>query len=681
MTKQLTSSFALLFLMIATVAFAKPGDLDPSFGTDGTFVLSTGSRDASAILRLADGRFLVGGTENLDALPITGFSVFGLTVGGTLDPTLTFDGAMFGGNPMFATSLVRQPDGMVVQAGALFTVASGAVMAAVRYETDGDLDPAFGTGGVALVDFPGAAPEQAMAVGLQSDGKIVLGGYALQGGSTSHLALARLDTDGTLDTTFGTGGRVDFSLPGSASGRADAMLVLPDDRLIVAGESDGDSALLRFEADGTLDTTFAVDGAATTSGTGFRAVARQSDGALVAVANDYVIIPFGVFVDFPVVVRFDAEGAPDPTFDADLLPVAYLLESASSSVSSVAIAADGSIVLGGATASTNGRFMLIRLDAIGHLDTGFGQSNGIAVGPLGGIAALVQQPDTRIVAAGTRIENDGESTAVVARFFGGTCGNGTTEPDEICDDGNLTSGDGCDANCTPTGCGNGVVTAGEACDDGNVASGDCCSAACALDAAGVACGDDGNLCTSDACDGAGACVHPVEPAATCTATTVPGSASVQLTMSGTHKAQFKWTKGGATLASELGDPTTATKYALCVYDHAAGVPQLAQNSAVAGGAVCRGRPCWRATSHGFAYKDNSAAHGGVYSMQLSASSTPGKSKVVFTGKGVALPWMTLPLQRDPNVVVQLRNSVGGCWGATFGSAKRNDAAKFNAKSD
>lgn len=58
------------------------------------------------------------------------------------------------------------------------------------------------------------------------------------------------------------------------------------------------------------------------------------------------------------------------------------------------------------------------------------------------------------------------------------CGNGALEAPEICDDGNLADGDGCDSNCTPTGCGNGVVTVGEGCDDGNVVSGDCCSALC-----------------------------------------------------------------------------------------------------------------------------------------------------------------------------------------------------------
>lgn len=119
-----------------------------------------------------------------------------------------------------------------------------------------------------------------------------------------------------------------------------------------------------------------------------------------------------------------------------------------------------------------------------------------------------------------------------------SCGNGIVEGGETCDDGNALDGDGCDANCTPTGCGNGIVTAGESCDDGNtsggdgcradctlevcgdgivdpaedcddgnVASGDCCSASCAAEPAGSACADDGNLCTDDQCDGAGSCAH------------------------------------------------------------------------------------------------------------------------------------------------------------------------------
>ena len=85
------------------------------------------------------------------------------------------------------------------------------------------------------------------------------------------------------------------------------------------------------------------------------------------------------------------------------------------------------------------------------------------------------------------------------------CGNGTLDPGEQCDDGNFRSGDGCDANCTPTSCGNGVLSPGEACDDGNTAGGDCCGPTCAFDPPDTAC-DDGNACTpDDRCTAAGSC--------------------------------------------------------------------------------------------------------------------------------------------------------------------------------
>jgi cysteine-rich repeat protein len=77
--------------------------------------------------------------------------------------------------------------------------------------------------------------------------------------------------------------------------------------------------------------------------------------------------------------------------------------------------------------------------------------------------------------------------ALLAHVTGGTaaaqapvCGNSVIEAPEICDDGNLVDGDGCDSNCTPTGCGNGVVTLGEQCDDGNLIDGDCCSSTCVI---------------------------------------------------------------------------------------------------------------------------------------------------------------------------------------------------------
>lgn len=126
------------------------------------------------------------------------------------------------------------------------------------------------------------------------------------------------------------------------------------------------------------------------------------------------------------------------------------------------------------------------------------------------------------------------------------CGNGVLENAEICDDGNAVSGDGCDANCKPTGCGNGIKTAPETCDDGNTTGGDGCSATCKLEvcgdgvrtgseqcddgntqngdcctslckyaAAGSACTTDGNACTTDSCNATGVCQHVPGSGAAC----------------------------------------------------------------------------------------------------------------------------------------------------------------------
>ncbi len=114
--------------------------------------------------------------------------------------------------------------------------------------------------------------------------------------------------------------------------------------------------------------------------------------------------------------------------------------------------------------------------------------------------------------------------------FGGiaSCGNGTVDPGEQCDDGNLLNGDGCDANCRLEGavCGNGVLEAGEQCDDGNTNNGDGCNANCRLEVGGCVpptCNDN-NPCTVDTCDSSGGsfvCVHTLNPGPGCNACNPP----------------------------------------------------------------------------------------------------------------------------------------------------------------
>ena len=260
-----------------------------------------------------------------------------------------------------------------------------------------------------------------------------------------------------------------------------------------------------------------------------------------------------------------------------------------------------------------------------------------------------------------------------------TCGDGITTPPEQCDDANATNGDGCDSNCTITACGNGIVTAGEQCDDGNTVGGDCCSATCQLEPNGSAC-DDGNPCTNaDAC-AAGACAGTAAPAAGCRAAQ---AATVQLRNFTPDKKDvlaWHWKKGAATSAAELGTPTTtATGYALCVYDTTAGVPALRLGASIPGGGLCRTKACWKVLSSGAVkYADRDGSAHGVTALLFKPGAAP---SLALEGKGGNLGLPPFPLAQQSAVTLQLkRTDAPLCWESVFTApATRNDGGQFKDK--
>lgn len=148
---------------------------------------------------------------------------------------------------------------------------------------------------------------------------------------------------------------------------------------------------------------------------------------------------------------------------------------------------------------------------------------------------------------------------------------------------------------------------------------------------------------------------------------------------------WRWSKG-TTVASQFGSPTVNTDYALCLYDRSGGVPTLVQVATAPHGGLCGGTPCWKANSRGFLYRNNDASADGVRSVLLKESQDQrGKLQVKAKGVKLALPppaSATLFLHQDPAVTVQLVNSQGYCWGATFSApAPRNRPGFFNDKSD
>jgi len=158
----------------------------------------------------------------------------------------------------------------------------------VRYNTDGSLDATFGTDGIVTTPI-GSAEDIAYALVIQSDGRIVAAGSSFNSASNKHdIALVRYNANGTLDTGFGTGGKVTTTI-GSINDYAYALGIQSDGRIVAAGKSyngsNFDFALVRYNANGTLDTGFGTGGIVTTPVRKGEDIAHtlsiQSDGRIV----------------------------------------------------------------------------------------------------------------------------------------------------------------------------------------------------------------------------------------------------------------------------------------------------------------------------------------------------------------------------------------------------------------
>jgi uncharacterized delta-60 repeat protein len=273
----------------ALARYLADGRLDRSFGDAGIVVtdISPGASDVlHAVVLQPDGRIVVAGDTPTGGLGDTKFVLARYLPDGRLDPTFGQDGIVttdLGQGIDSARGLVLQPDGRLVTVGHGGT---GAYPVAVRYLPDGSLDPTFGRGGRVTMAGPMTG---AMAAALQPDGRIVVAGNA--NGTNPALAVARLLADGTPDTSFGDDGQVVTAVGWQAN--ADAVIVQSNGRIAVAGAADigkqrGQFAFLvaRYEPDGVPDRSFGRDGVATTDFTPgtdeATALAVDASGHLVA---------------------------------------------------------------------------------------------------------------------------------------------------------------------------------------------------------------------------------------------------------------------------------------------------------------------------------------------------------------------------------------------------------------
>ena len=222
-------------------------------------------------------------------------------------------------------------------------------------------------------------------------------------------------------------------------------------------------------------------------------------------------------------------------------------------------------------------------------------------------------------------------------------------------------------------CGNGVVEETEECDDGNTTSGDCCSTECLLEPAGARCGAEDDLCAQGTCDGRGVCGVDAWPACHDS-----GRSTLCLATGGERSASMAlWAARGATgTDADLGDPTSTTDYALCVFDASAN--PLVLHATAPAASTCKRTACW-STRRGrtIAYRDPSGAADGLEKILLRPGRN-GRMRINLKARGLRLPIGHLPGARP--VRVELRNSEGRCWAASYEGAFLDDPQGFCARS-
>jgi uncharacterized delta-60 repeat protein len=368
MRRWLVVLFGIGALLFPTLLAAARGDLDPTFGTGGKVTTDFGGNETAWGLAVqSDGKAVVAGTR-FDPGPSDDFVLARYTVTGALDRTFDGDGKVttdFGGRSDGADDLALQADGKIVAAGSGFPAEVRPVdFALARYNRDGSLDGTFGDGGRVLTTFAPNSLDRANAVVIQSDGKIVAAG-STRSGPTSEFAVARYLPNGSLDPSFDVDGLVVTPI---STGVVFDLAVQPDGKLIAAGWSNPggfDIAMARYNPDGSLDGSFDGDGMVVASS--FRPASTYAAQALVQ--RDGKILTGGAGL-----ARFNPDGSVDRSFGeggralTDVGLVTPLLQP------------DGKIIAVGSTFPRGGGvsdFTVARLSAAGRIDSTFGRGGRV----------------------------------------------------------------------------------------------------------------------------------------------------------------------------------------------------------------------------------------------------------------------------------------------------------------
>jgi uncharacterized delta-60 repeat protein len=426
----------LLSLFIHPIT-GQHGELDSTFNGNGkaTIDFLDYIDIATAAVLQTDGKIVIAGYVDLG--PLEEFGVTRVNTDGTIDNSFGINGKVItdvGPSNARAHAVAIQADGKILVAGS----ANAFVLA--RYHPEGVIDSTFGINGIQTERFDSIdffAHCTSMAI--QADGKIILAGHSSS--QAVDFALVRYHPNGIIDTSFGTLGRITTDIGFTTDNGANAIAIQADGKIVAGGFTGnfpvGDFCLMRYTTDGSLDSTFNMDGKVTTSISQFAdnltALVIQPDGKIIAAGHTNSGDPYHWNFDFTL-TRYNENGSLDSTFGTDGKVITAFGPN-NDGVNSVALQSDGKIVAIGYTTNLQDRdFAVARYHADGTPDTSWG-NYGILTTSFSSIAdygnAVVMQTDGKIVVIGSAVTASSSDFAI-ARYLPGII-IGTIEPSVVQD--------------------------------------------------------------------------------------------------------------------------------------------------------------------------------------------------------------------------------------------------------
>lgn len=430
--------FNVLLILFAFYSAAFSADenypdatLDPSFGYGGivTTDFSVWIESGQTMVTQPDGKIVVTGYINTSPQHIV---LLRYSDDGSLDTTFNGTGIVETSITNFhahAHGVAFQPDGKILVAGEIHNGSDSDIIL-IRYNNDGSLDTSFNGTGIVTKDIEGNN-DVAYSVVVQPDGKILLAGV----GGSNDFALLRYNGDGSLDTTFNGTGIVTTSVTASNS-VAYSIVIQPGDesdfKILVGGSGRNpqkrnafDFALVRYNSDGSLDTSFDSDGIVTTTiragnDTALSLALQPTDGKIIlaGASQNY----YGSSVAHTALVRYNNDGSLDLTFGTDGIVIQSISRRGSDQAWSLAVQHNGKILVAGQTHTTSNQWnniYLLRYNFDGSLDPNFNGTGIITqdIGRRDDYAKNVSlQPDGKILVSG--YSADGSSNVVLLRYQG-----------------------------------------------------------------------------------------------------------------------------------------------------------------------------------------------------------------------------------------------------------------------